>query len=302
MLIKSKALQDATWKEVVSKNKALKDNGLLKVLGELRKVEDDAFDEARRLLDEVQKLAMQLKKDKAASALPAVVKHLADMLAAAEAAERDVVKERAEKAKEDKTKAEADKKAAARKEAEDDDVDDEDGESSEFLTAKLKPLLKLVSKGETLHALLGRAGKQVAVMLSRKPIPPARRKILAEHLGGGSTKYFVGHCSLEAGVTTFVLQAEVAGLSKLIKLALLQQTGLRLNKVKCRGEDGDDDDDDGGEASEGGPAAEGDASGGKQLAADEAAAAREAERARRKRGRELDDIETELRLLRRSFR
>lgn len=301
MLIKAKALQEANWKEVVSKNKALKDNGLLKVLGELRKVEDDAFDEARRLLDEVQKLATQLKKDKAASALPAVVKHLADMLAAAEAAERDVVKERAEKAREDKTKAEADKKAAAKKEAENDDEDDEDGESSELLTAKLKPLLKLVSKGETLHALLGKAGKQVAVMLSRKPIPPARRKLLAEHLGGGSTKYYVGHCSLEAGVTTFVLQAEVAGLSKLIKLALLQQTGLRLNKVKCRGEDGDDDDD-GGESSEGGPAAEGDASGGKQGAADEAAAAREAQRARRKRGRELDDIETELRLLRRSFR
>jgi peptidoglycan hydrolase-like protein with peptidoglycan-binding domain len=45
-----------------------------------------------------------------------------------------------------------------------------------------------------------------------------------------------------------VLKAEVAGMSKLIKAALLEQTGLRLNKVKCRGEDGDDDDDDEGDA------------------------------------------------------
>jgi pyruvate/2-oxoglutarate dehydrogenase complex dihydrolipoamide acyltransferase (E2) component len=112
-----------------------------------------------------------------------------------------------------------------------------------------------VAKGEIMHALLAKSGKRVVVMLSRKPIPPARRKMLAEQLGGGSTKYFPGHCSLEAGATTFVLKAEVAGMSKLVKLALLEQTGLRVNKVKCRGEDGDDDD---GDDDEGGaPAAEG---------------------------------------------
>jgi hypothetical protein len=59
---------------------------------------------------------------------------------------------------------------------------------------------------------------------------------------------------LEAGVTTFTLAAEVAGLSKLVKLALLEQTGLRINKLKCRGEDGDDDDEDA-DASAGAPAA-----------------------------------------------
>jgi hypothetical protein len=68
--------------------------------------------------------------------------------------------------------------------------------------------------------------------------------MLADQLGGGSTKYFPGHCHLEAGATTFVLKAEVAGMSKLIKLAVLEQTGLRLNKIKCRGEDGDDEGDD----------------------------------------------------------
>ncbi|MBC7938371.1 MAG: peptidoglycan-binding protein [Chitinophagaceae bacterium] len=42
-------------------------------------------------------------------------------------------------------------------------------------------------------------------------------------------------------------------MSKLVKAAVLGQTGLRLNKVKCRGEDGDDDD---GDEDEGAPAAE----------------------------------------------
>jgi hypothetical protein len=68
--------------------------------------------------------------------------------------------------------------------------------------------------------------------------------VLADQLGGGSTKYYPGHCHLEAGAMTFVLKAEVAGMSKLVKAALLEQTGLRLNKIKCRGEDGDDDDED----------------------------------------------------------
>jgi hypothetical protein len=36
-------------------------------------------------------------------------------------------------------------------------------------------------------------------------------------------------------------------MAKLIKAALLEQTGLRLNKVKCRGDDGDDDDEDEGD-------------------------------------------------------
>ena len=95
-----------------------------------------------------------------------------------------------------------------------------------------------------MHTLVAKSGKKVVVMLSRKPIPPARRKMLAEQLGGGSTKYYPGVCSLEAGATTFALKSEVAGMAKLVKVALLEQTGLRLNKLKCRGDDGEDADED----------------------------------------------------------
>jgi hypothetical protein len=106
------------------------------------------------------------------------------------------------------------------------------------------PLLRRVAKGETMHTLVAKAGKQVVVLLSPKPIAQSRRKMLAGQLGGGSTKYYPGHCRLEAGRVTFVLKAEVAGMTKLVKAALLDQTGLRLNKVKCRGDDGDDEDED----------------------------------------------------------
>ncbi|MBL8363148.1 MAG: hypothetical protein JNN18_21860 [Rubrivivax sp.] len=242
MQIKAKVLSDAGWKDVVAKNK-VKDNGVQKALERLKRVSDDDHGEVEKILDELAKLIAQLKKDKAVAAAQAVIKHLTEMMASVESTQREAAKAKAEHDKAQKAKAEAEKKAAAEAARKGDDEDEEEA-GSDLLTEKLKPLLKMVAKGERMHALVAKSGKQVKVLLSRKPIPPARRKLLADELGGGSTKYYPGHCTLEAGVTTFTLAAEVAGLSKLVKLALLEQTGLRVNKLKCRGEDGDDDDED----------------------------------------------------------
>lgn len=234
----SKFLSDSGWKDIAAKNN-VKDNGLLKKLSDFKRVDDAKHDEALDLLDGALDLAARFLKDKKMA--PAVAKYLDELTAAAQAMVREIGKAKAQADKAAKSKAEADKKklAAAEKDAEDDD--DEDAKASDLLTTKLKPLLREVAKGVKMHALLAKSGKQVAVMLSRKPIPPARRKLLADELGGGSTKYYPGHCVLEAGATTFVLKAEVMGMSKLVKAALLGQTGLRLSKVRCRGEDGDDE-------------------------------------------------------------
>jgi hypothetical protein len=243
-MIKSKVLNDGAWKDVLSKNKTVKDNGLLKTLSEIRKLGDDDHEDAQKILDQIQKLAAQLKKSKEIAAAPAVSKFLAELTGAADIAVRDVAKAKADAAKTAEAKAQAEKKAKSEADRKTDDDEDEDAEPSDLLTTKLKPLLRQVAKGERMHALLAKSGKQVVVMLSRKPIPPTRRKMLADQLGGGSTKYYPGHCHLEAGAISFVLKAEVAGMAKLVKAALLEQTGLRLNKIKCRGEDGDDDDED----------------------------------------------------------
>ena len=201
-------------------------------------VGEDKHDEALEVLDDALGLAARLQKDKKMA--PAAGKYLDELTTAAESLVREIGKAKAQADKAAKAKAEADKKKQAASEKDADD-DDEDAQTSDLLTTKLKPLLREVAKCQKMHALLAKSGKQVAVMLSRKPIPPARRKILADELGGGSTKYYPGHCVLEAGATTFVLKAEVACMSKLIKAALLDQTGHRLSKVRCRGEDGDDE-------------------------------------------------------------
>lgn len=237
-MLKLKALGDAGWKELAAKNK-LKDNGLLKALQRLPKVDADAHDEVAKVLAEIGKLAQALKKDRAVSALPDVVESLDEMLEAVETAGRQLDKDRAAHEKQQKAQAAAE----ARKKKDDEaEAGEEEQESPELLTTKLKPLVRLVLQGDTLHALVARSGKKAVVMLARKPIPPARRRMLFEELGGGSTKYYPGTCRLEAGVVTFSLSAEVAGLTKLVKLALLEQTGLRVNKLKCRGHDGDDND------------------------------------------------------------
>ena len=246
-MIKSKVLVDSAWKDVLSKNKGVKDNGLLKCLAGIRQLGDDDHDDAQGILEQIQKLVGQLRKSREIAAAPTAGKFLTEMSAAAESAARDVAKAKAEADKKSKAEVEA-----ARKRHQDEDKsgkdegdeEEEDDPAATLLGTKLVPLLRQVAKGETMHTLVAKSGKQVVVMLSRKPIPPARRKLLAEQLGGGSTKYYAGHCKLEAGATTFALKAEVAGMAKLIKLALLEQTGLRLNKIKCRGEDGDDDDGD----------------------------------------------------------
>jgi len=243
IMIRSKTLSDAAWKEVLTKNKAVKDNGMLKALADIKKLGDDDHDDAQKILDEIVKLSGQLKKSKEIAATPAVSKFLAELSGAADTALRDVAKAKAEAQKTAKAQAEAKKREeeAGKK----DDDDDDDDESSALLTTKMLPLLRQVNKGEMMHVLIARAGKQVAVMMSRKPIAPARRKILADELGvSGGVKYFGGHCVKEDGATTFVLKSEVTGLAKLLKLALLNQTGMRVKKLSCRGEDGEDADHD----------------------------------------------------------
>jgi hypothetical protein len=243
IMIRSKVLSDSAWKEVLAKNKAVKDNGMLKALADIKKLGDDDHDNAQKILDDVVKLTAQLKKSKDTAASPAVTKFLAELSSAADVAMRDIAKAKVEAEKKARAEAEA-KKQAEKKPSRDAEDDDEEEESPALLTTKLIPLLRQINKGEMMHVLVARLGKQVAVMMSRKPIAPVRRKLLAEQLGAsGGVKYFSGHCLKEEGATTFVMKSEVAGLAKQLKLALLNQTGMRVKRLSCRGEDGETDDD-----------------------------------------------------------
>ena len=240
IMIRSKVLSDAAWKEVLAKNKAVKDNGMLKALADIKKLGDDDHDNAQKILDDVVKLTAQLKKSKDTAASPAVTKFLAELSSAADVAMRDIAKAKVETKK---ARAEADAKKAEKKPGRDADEDDEE-ESPALLTTKLIPLLRQVNKGEMMHVLVARAGKQVR----GDDVAQADRSGATEAPGRragrlGRRQVLHGHCVKEEGATTFVMKSEVAGLAKQLKLALLNQTGMRVKRLSCRGEDGETDHD-----------------------------------------------------------
>ena len=237
----AKALNDSGWKDLAAQNK-IKDNGLIKLLAEVKRHTDDDHEAALKSLDEVQKLVGQMRKSKEVAAAPAVVKYLTDMASAVDAAQKDVARAKAEADKKGKAAEAEARKREENKKGEDEDEEDE--EASELLTTKMIPLLRDLNKGNhTMHVLVASAGKDVCVLVSRKPISPARRKLLADDLGlSGGIKYITGHALKEEGMTTFALKTQVAGMAKKLKAALMVQTGMRV-KVRCRGEDGETDED-----------------------------------------------------------
>lgn len=227
-----KTLSVAEWKKF-AKGKDLKDAALLKALEVLDKAQKAAPDVQLKALDEIDKQVTLLLK--AAKGDKVVSAYLGDMDKAL-TSERKTL----EQAIKDLAKTQA--KASS---------SDEDEDSPAMLTTLMVSLLRQLRKGEVrMSTMIALAPKDMAVLISRKTITPARRKLLADALGvSGGLKYIVGECLFEEGFYTFVVQAPAAGLAKRLKAALLKQTGLRL-KVRVRGEGADDLDDEGDEGDE----------------------------------------------------
>lgn len=237
-----KFLNEADWKKF-SKSRDYKDAALLKALAALEKTEEAAPPDQLKALDELDKQSTALLKlhkgDKELSA------YLADLDKAAQKLRRQLEKDAKD----------------ARKDSKDADEDEE--ESPALLTTKLLPLLRDVRKGAAVHSLVGLAGSEAVVLLSRRAISPGLRKLLAAELGvSGGIKYLPGNCLFEENAFTFIVQTQASGLAKKLKAALLKQVGQRL-KVRVRGDDPNDVDEDleGGEAdADAGEAAPGTAS------------------------------------------
>ncbi|WP_077037888.1 hypothetical protein [Pelomonas sp. KK5] len=213
-----KHLSESEWKKF-AKGRGLKDAVFLKALGSLDDVKTAKAELAA--LDELDKqsglLAKAGKGDKELAAyLDDVDKAVARQRKAAEAREGKEA-------------------AAAKADAEDDEA------SPALLTTELLPLVKQTRNGQTMQALVAAGGKEVALMLARRPISPARRKMLADYLGvSGGVRYLVGECRWENSALTFVLDPQMSGLAKKLAAAVLKQTGQRM-KVQVRGDDEDED-------------------------------------------------------------
>lgn len=215
-----KRLTELEWKKF-SKGRGFKDATFVKALAALEKAKSP--DATLDALADIEKQADALGKAQKSD------KELATYL---DELGKALIKQR--------KLSELEAKQAAREEQSDDEAD----ESPALLTTKLVPLLRQVRKGDPMSVLLASTSKGVAVLLSRRAISPARRKLLTDYLDGGTAKFFSGSCVFEDNVYTFVLKTQAGGLAKKVRAALTEQTGLRM-KVRVRGEDPNDIDDDG---------------------------------------------------------
>ena len=212
-------LTELEWKKF-SKGRNLKDAAFVKALAALEtgKTPEDRL----AALDEIDRQAGALRK--ANKADKEVTVYLDDTDKAA-AKERKLAEFEA-------------KKAAKQGSGE------EEEESPALLTSKAVLLLRQVKKGETMQVMIVTSGKDTAVLVSRRSIPPSRKKLLQEFLGATAAKSFAGQCIWEENAHTFVMQMQASGMAKKIRAALLAQTEMRW-KVRVRGEDPNDIDDDG---------------------------------------------------------
>ncbi len=216
-----KNLTELEWKKF-SKGKGFKDAPFLKALAALELARTP--EASLQALDDIEKQADVLRKANKAD------KELGSYL---DDAEKAAGKERKLQ--------EAEAKKAARQSS----SDEEDDDSPAALTTKMVPLLRQVRKGEVMRTMVAITGKEVAVLVSKKPIGPPKRKVLTDYLGvSGGVKFAVGEVVWEENANTFVLSTQAAGLAKRIKAALLKQLEQRF-KVRVRGEDPSDIDDDG---------------------------------------------------------
>lgn len=209
-----KALSDASWK-AFAKGKGYKDAVLLKALEQFDNADGEEAAEQLAALTAVEAAFDVLRK--AHKADKALATHLATVDKALLQAHKQV-----------EQTADEERKAAALEAAQ---------RNPPLMTKKMVPLLRQVRKGETMHVLVATAGRPAALLLSKREIPPARRKMLMLFLGETSgVKFFKGECLWEQNALTFVLKGSATGLGKKLKLAVLEQCGLRMN-VSVRGDD-----------------------------------------------------------------
>lgn len=224
----NKILSESEWKGFAGKND-IRNTAVPKALAALAKADRQGPEARREAAEAVHDAVVSLQRE--FKGHKGVLKHLEQMDDAAS----DVA-----------SQADRDIEAAARTAA-----DEEEADSPDLLGKKMLPLLRELRNGDAvMHALVTTAGRHTAVLVMRRSISPARRKMMQEAVNAqGGAKHLPAQVMQVDGALTFVMDTAVAGLAKRVRAALLEQTGLRL-KVVVRDatgvadQDGDDEEDD----------------------------------------------------------
>jgi hypothetical protein len=247
------SLDPKNWKTLATKFK-VKDNGLEKALNSFEKIADDAHDEALKAVAAVTQMAVTLKKTREVMAAPPILKHLGDLINAAEAKKNEIIKSKAaagkaeaeaeknklaankaaeaakaqEKAKAADAKAEAEEKAHAA-DAESDKGAKEGKQNAGFKALTISMLQKVkTARPDAPYRYLLCDAKPFPFVLIAKQINASHRKML-EKLSGGSKRFLKPNdITFDDGHYCFASDKDIPGAARRIQGFLKNLTGRKF--------------------------------------------------------------------------
>lgn len=222
-------LSPNNWNSVAKKNN-VKDNGLGRALSVYEKVDEKKYDDQTKAIAAVIQFATALQKAKETVAIPALVKHLKDLIAAAESERRDIVGAKAEAEKALKAAAAVQKKAdeKAAKNGGEDEEEEEIGDYAERFMAMFQ---KLKGKKDLVFEFLVCDAKPFCGLMMARKITSKHKEELSK-ISGGSKKFLkIGTCRVDSGKLIFDMEKPPPGLARKLQASIKYYTGKKLPVV-----------------------------------------------------------------------
>ena len=220
----SRLLTEAGWKAANVKFK-IKSNELQKALAQYDELEDDEHDDLLECIAEIKKAALALKKSKEAAANASLIKHLTELISAAEVDQRDVTKDKAEAGKKEAANQKPGAVSLTKREVEEEENEEEEEEYGAKLLVAFRKLKG--AKDISFQFLVCDAKPTIALMLARR-ISAKHKEELTRVTDGSKRFPHVGQCRFEDGYYVFDTAKPVPGLARKIQASLKFHIGKKL--------------------------------------------------------------------------
>ena len=219
-----KLLTENGWKTLAMKWK-VKDNGLQRALAAYEKLDEKQYDEGLKAIANVRKFAVILTKDDHVANVPVVAKYLDQVVDAADSAQSEIAKAKAQAQKQQAAAAMAQKKADDAQSKE----EKKEEEQEERYEVKLRNALnKLRSSKDLAYEFVVCDARPVCAVMIAKQITTRHKDELTKITNGSKRFLHVGTCQFEDGKFVFKTDQAVMGLARKLQASLLQYIGKKL--------------------------------------------------------------------------
>jgi hypothetical protein len=215
-----KLLTESGWKGLALKFK-VKDNGLLRALGNYEKIPDHKYAERLKAIASVSQLGSSLQKDAHVADVPIVCRYLDDVIDAADEEEGEISKAKALAEKSAKAEAMAEKDADA-------ETKKREQEEGNYEARLITAMQKLKSAKDLSYEFIVCDAKPHCGLMVAKAITPRHKEELTRLTGGSKRFLHPGTCRFVEGKFTFMMDQPMTGLARKLQASILFYTGKKL--------------------------------------------------------------------------